>query len=176
MVLDIFLRVQKHTSYIFKQSNFSMSMNLGEALSKLKKEKSRLARLISLRKENVYTEKGKETKFNPKTLSNEIDNKIEEVRKLKIKIQEVNLETKISGENITLAEAIIKVNDLRSKLAHLSVLFEKKESWLYRDKRENEMTPQLDELEIEDEIEKLENEKVILDNKIQAANWATKLN
>ena len=94
----------------------------------------------------------------------------------KIKIQEVNLETKISGENITLAEAIIKVNDLRSKLAHLSVLFEKKESWLYRDKRENEMTPQLDELEIEDEIEKLENEKVILDNKIQAANWATKLN
>lgn len=150
-------------------------MNIGEGLSKLKKEKSRLARLISLRKENVYSEKGKETKFSPKELTKEVDTKIEEIRKLKIKIQQANLGTKIHGEEISLAEAIIKVNDLRSKIAHLSTLFEKKERWLYRDKNEYEMIAQLDEKEIEDDIEQLENEKAIMDNKIQATNWSTKL-
>jgi len=150
-------------------------MNLGEALSKLKKEKSRLARLISLRKENVYMEEGKKTKFNPKKLSEEIDQKIEEIRKLKIKIQKTNLNTMVNGEKILLAEAIVKVNDLRSKLAHLSSLFEKGRSYLFRDKDEKEMIAQLDELEIEDEIERLEIEKVQLDNKIQMTNWTAKL-
>ena len=150
-------------------------MKLGEALSKLKKEKSRLARSILLRKENVYAEEGKKTKFDPKKLSEEIDKKIEDIRKLKIKIQETNLKTKIAGEDITLAEAIIKINDLRSKMAHLSNLFERKRDYLYRDKDEKEMIAQLDELEIEDDIEKLEIEKVQLDNKIQITNWTTKL-
>lgn len=150
-------------------------MKLGEALSKLKKEKSRLARLILLRKENIYTEEGKKTKFNPKKLSEEIDNKIEDIRKLKIKIQKTNLNVMVSGENITLAEAIIKINDLRSKLAHLSDLFKKRSDYLFRDKDEKEMIAQLDELKIEDEIEKLEVEKVQLDNKIQMTNWTTKL-
>lgn len=150
-------------------------MKLGEALSKLKREKSRLARSILLRKENVYIEEGKKTRFNPKKLSEEIDKKIEDIRKLKIKIQETNLKTKVAGEDITLAEAIIKINDLRSKIAHLSNLFERKRDYLYRNKDEKEMTAQLDELEIEDEIEKLEIEKVQLDNKIQITNWTTQL-
>ncbi|MBL7148344.1 MAG: DIP1984 family protein [Nanoarchaeota archaeon] len=150
-------------------------MKLGEALSKLKKEKSRLARLISLRKENVYVEEGKKTKFDPKELSKEINGKIDEIRDLKIKLQKTNLNTKITGDNILLAEAIIKINDLRSKIGKLSNLFEKKSSWGYRDKDEKEIIAQLDELEIEDEIEKLEIEKVQLDNKIQVTNWTTKL-
>jgi len=150
-------------------------MKLGEALSKLKKEKSRLARLILLRKENVYAEEGKKTKFNPKKLSEEINQKIEDIRKLKIKIQETNLNTIVEGENISLSEAIIKINDLRSKLSHLSDLFEKKERYSYRDKDEKEMIPQLDELKIEDELEKLEIEKTQLDNKIQITNWTTKI-
>lgn len=150
-------------------------MKLGEALSKLKKEKSKLARLISLRKENVYVEEGKKTKFDPKELSGEIDEKIEEIRKLKVQIQKTNLNTKIAGDDILLGEAIIKVNDLRSKLASLSKLFEKERSLWYRNKDEKEITAQIDELEIEDEIEKLEVEKIQLDNKIQTTNWATKL-
>lgn len=150
-------------------------MRLGEALSKLKKEKSRLARLILLRKENVYAEKGKKTKFDPKKLSEEIDKKIEDIRKLKIQVQKTNLKTKVSGENISLAEAIIKVNDIRSKLCSLSNLFEKKERYIFRDKDEKEMIAQLDVLEVEDEIEKLEIEKVQLDNKIQMTNWTAQL-
>lgn len=150
-------------------------MKLGEALSRLKKEKSRLARLILLRKENVYAEEGKKSKFDPSELSEEIDRKIDEIRKLKIEIQKTNLNIMVSGEKITLAEALIKINDLRSRIAHLSNLFEKKERYLYRDKDEKEMVAQLDELEIEDCIEKLEIEKVQLDNKIQITNWTTLL-
>lgn len=150
-------------------------MKLGEALSLLKKEKSRLARLILLRKENTYVEKGKQSKFDPKKLSNDIDKKIEDIRKLKIKIQKTNLNTILSGEKITLAEALIKINDLRSKIAHLSTLFENKRSYLFRDKDEKEMVPKLDEIEVEDKMEKLEIEKVQLDNKIQIHNWTTPL-
>jgi len=125
-------------------------MKIGEALSKLKKEKGRLARLILLRKENVYVEQGKKTKFIPKELSKEIDQKVEDIRKLKIEIQKANLNTVVNGENISLAEAIIKVKDIRSTLAHLSDLFEKKHSYLFRDKDKEEMIAQLDELEVED--------------------------
>lgn len=150
-------------------------MKLGEALSQLKKEQSRLARLILLRKENVYKEKGKQTKFNPAKLTEEIDKKLEEIRKLKIKIQKTNLSTNVAGENITLAEAITKLNDIRSNIANLSTLFEKKRDILFRDKDEIEKIAQLDELKIEDKIEKLEIEKVQLDNKIQITNWTTKL-
>lgn len=150
-------------------------MKLGEALSKLKKEKSRLARLILLRKENMFVEEGKKTKFDPKELSQEINEKIENVRKLKIKIQKTNLNTTITGENISLAEAIIKINDIRSKIAKLSNLFSRKETYMFRDKDEKEIVAQLDELEVEDEIERLEIEKVQFDNKIQMTNWTTKL-
>lgn len=148
-------------------------MKLGEALSLLKKEKSRLARLILVRKENIYIEKDKLPKFDPKKLSEEINKKISEIRKLKIKIQKTNLNTIINGEKITLAEAIIKINDLRSMIAHLTNVFKK--DYFFRDKDEKEMIPQLDEIEIEDEIEKLEIEKVQLDNKIQITNWTTQL-
>ena len=150
-------------------------MKLGEALSALKKEQSRLARLTLLRKENMYREKGKQTKFNPAKLSEQVDKKLEEIRKLKIKIQKTNLNTNVAGENLTLAEAIIKLNDIRSNIANLSTLFEKKRDILFRDKDEIEKIAQLDELKIEDKIEKLEIEKVQLDNKIQITNWTTKL-
>ena len=150
-------------------------MKLGESLSALKKEQGRLARLILLRKENVYREKGKQTKFNPAKLSEEIDKKLEEIRKLKIKIQKTNLNTNVAGENMTLAEAIIKINDLRSSIANLSTLFEKKRDLLFRDKDEIEKIAQLDESKIEDKIEKLEIEKAQLDNKIQITNWTIKL-
>ena len=150
-------------------------MKLGEALSKLKKEKSRLARLLQLRKENIYSEKRKKPKFDPKKLSKEIDAKVEEIRKLKITIQKTNLATIVKGEDISLAEAIIKVNDLRGKIAHLSTLFENKRDYLFREKDEKDKISQLDELKIEDEIIKAEIEKVQLDNKIQIMNWTTSL-
>jgi len=148
-------------------------MKLGEALSKLKKEQSRLARLILLRKQNIFVEKGKKPKFNPNELSKEVDNKIREIRKLKIKIQETNLKTNLSGES--LAEAILKVNDIRSKLSSLSKLFDDKPRSFSLSREDKEYVETIDETEIEDLIEKLEVEKAQLDNTIQVANWTTKL-
>ncbi len=150
-------------------------MNLGEALSLLKKEKSRLARLISLRKDNIFIEEGKKSEFDVKNLSKEIDSKIEDIRKLKIKIAKTNLETELSGEKIILAEAIIKVGDIRSRIAQLNSLFERKKSSWYIEKEQKNLIPQLNEADIEDEIEKLEIEKGRLDNKIQITNWNTRL-
>ncbi len=150
-------------------------MKLGEALSKLKKEKSRLARLISLRKDNVYVEEGKKTPFDPEKLTKEIDEKIDEIRKLKVRIQKTNLAAIVKGEDSPLAEAIIKVNDLRSKIAHLSTIFEKKREYFFRDKDQIEKIPQLHEGEVEEQLEKLEIEKIQLDNKIQITNWTTDL-
>lgn len=150
-------------------------MKIGEALSQLKKEKSRLARLISLRKENVFVEKGKKTSFDPKSLSKEIDEKIEEIRKLKVNIQKTNFNTLIVESNITLAEGIIKIGDIRSRISQLFNLFERKSSWIYREKEEKEMIPQLSELEVDREIERLEKEKAELDNNIQITNWNAEL-
>ncbi|MEX2017608.1 MAG: hypothetical protein WD876_03995 [Candidatus Pacearchaeota archaeon] len=148
-------------------------MNLGEALSLLKKEKSRLARLISLRKDNIFVEKEKESEFKPEELSNEINTKIDEIRDLKIRIQKTNISTIVKDEKISLSEAIIKVNDIRSKISNLSNLFERKRGSWFFDKDQKELIAQINESDIEDEIEKLEAEKVKLDNKIQTTNWNT---
>ncbi len=153
-------------------------MKVGEALAQLKREKSRLARLISLRKENVYVEKGKKTPFDPFKLGEEIEDKVEEIRKLKIRIQKTNLDAKITDEQFSLAEAIIIIGDIRGKIAALSKLFEERRehSFRWRDKDEIEKLPQLNEEEIEKEIEKLESYKIQLDNKVQVTNWSTDLN
>lgn len=150
-------------------------MKLGEALSKLKKEKSKLARLIQLRKDHIYVEEGKQSPFDPKKISEEINIQIDLIRKLKIQVQKTNLSTKVQGDDISVAEAIIKVNDIRSKIAHLSKVFESKSSWIYRERDQKERVALLDEQEIEDELEKLEIAKVQLDNKIQMTNWTTPL-
>lgn len=152
-------------------------MKLGEALAHLKKEKSRLARLISIRKENVYVEKGKKTPFDPEELGKDINKKIHDIRKLKIRIQKTNLATKINGSSTSIAEAILMVGDIRSMIAKLSNLFEEKHeySWKLRDKDQIEKIPQLSESVIDREMEQLETEKTRLDNAIQIANWDTEL-
>src|SRR3989344_1804003 len=122
-------------------------MKIGEALSLLKKEKSRLSRLISLRKENVFVEKGKEPQFSVKNLTEEINKKTEDIRKLKIKLQKTNQSTKILDDNLTLAEAIIRIDDIRKNISNLSELFEKRS--LFRDKNENEI-PVIEQKKIEE--------------------------
>ncbi|MDO8563616.1 MAG: hypothetical protein Q7R87_01265 [Nanoarchaeota archaeon] len=152
-------------------------MKLGEALAHLKKEKSNLARLISLRKENVYIEKGKTSPFNPIQLGKEINNKLDNIRKLKISIQGTNLKTDLIGYKISIAEGILLIGEIRSKIAQLSSLFREKDRYSFklRSKDEIEEISQLDEAEIEKERESLEAEKVKLDNAIQITNWKVEL-
>jgi len=150
-------------------------MKLGAALSRLKSEKSQLARMIQIRKDTMYVKEGKRPAFDVKELTDRINEKIDDIRKLKIQIMRTNLETK--ADDITLAEAIVKVGDLRSKLANLSELIKLDRSdWLWgRKEKEVEYIPQVDEKIVEDEIKELEKEKVKLDNEIQKSNWTVDL-
>ena len=131
-------------------------------------------RLLALRKENVYRLKGERAKFDPNKLSKEIETKLTEIRKLKIRIQRTNLSTKVNGEGVTLAESIIKVQDLREQIKNLGTLFDDKRDYFFRDK-EAKKVAQIDEAKVEDTIQLLELKKAQLDNKIQITNWETNL-
>ncbi len=148
-------------------------MKLGEALTELKREQNRLARLILLRKEHVYREEGKPARFDPQALTKEINKKGDQIRNLKLRIQCTNIATKVPEEKMTVAEAIIKMNDIRNEIKNLAGLFERRSSYLFRDKDEVKKTTAIDERKVEEEIEKLEKEKTRLDNKIQTINWTT---
>ena len=150
-------------------------MKLGEALTELKREQNKLSRLILLRKDHIYREEGTPTKFDPQHLSTEINKKVNEIRDLKLRIQHTNIATKISGEKITLAEAIIKMSDVRNEIKNLTGLFERRNEYLFREKDERKRITAIDERIVEKEIEKLENERTQLDNKIQVTNWTTLL-
>ena len=131
-------------------------------------------RLLALRKENVYRLKGERAKFDPNKLSKEIETKLTEIRKLKIRIQRTNLSTHLKGEGMTLAESIIKVQDLREQIKNLGTLFDDKRDYFFRDK-EAKKVAQIDEAKVEDTIQLLELKKAQLDNKIQITNWETNL-
>ncbi len=149
-------------------------MNLGEALNLLKKERSRLSRLIELRKDNLYVEEGKRSEFDLEKISKDIDLKIENIRKLKMQIQRTNLATRISSTGRTVAETIIEIGDIRSKIASLGRLFENRR-FLYCEIDEKPRSPQMSASKVEEEIEKLESQKTFLDNQIQIVNWSTPL-
>jgi len=148
-------------------------VKLGEALSELKKEKSALARLISLRKNNTMLPEGEKPVFDPKVLTRKIRQRTAYIRKLKLDIQLTNMENPISGSKKSIAKAIIEINDLRSELASLSTLYERT-SFLYRDKEEK-LVDHMSREEVEKEIRRLQIEKTKLDNALQKANWSTDL-
>jgi flagellar biosynthesis/type III secretory pathway chaperone len=148
-------------------------MKLGALLSEIKGKQSRLARLMDISKETMYVQDGKTPKLDYNEVSKEINELIPEIRHLKLKVQEANLKNKLPDFNMSLAEAIIKVGDLRSLMSYKSSLikYSKLNLWDIEDKK-IDYTPQMEEKELEKEIEELSKEKIKLDNAIQKANWS----
>lgn len=151
-------------------------MKLGEALSKLKIEKGTLARMLQHRRENLVVYEGEEPSFDPKELTNDINKKLKEIRELKLGIQKANMENKISGQDKTIAEALIEINDIRSELASLKTLFYKRDRLFRREKDELKEIQLMDEKELEQEIQRLQSEKSKLDDQLQMTNWSLELN
>lgn len=149
-------------------------MKLGAALSKKKSEKGKLARMISLRKKNAYLEEGAKPTYDFNKLTQKIDEKIKEIRKLKIQIQKTNIKTMLD-EKMNLAEAVIKIGDLRSRIAKLNEVTKRDSLFSRWDREKNNYVPAFDEKELERELEKLESEKVRLDNKLQKRLWEVDL-
>jgi len=146
-------------------------MKIGALLSEIKGKQSRLSRLMEVSKETMYVEKGQDPKMNYKEVSKEISELIDGIRELKLKVMEVNLKSKLDN-GMTLAEAILKVGDLRSQMGHKSGLIKYNRMNYYDiEDKKVQYTPQVKEKEIEEEIKKLSEEKVKLDNAIQKANW-----
>jgi flagellar biosynthesis/type III secretory pathway chaperone len=152
-------------------------MKLGALLSDIKGKQSRLSRLMSISKETMYVEVGKTPKMDYKEVSAEIERLVKEIRLSKLKIQEANMKNKLPDYDMSIAEAIMKVGDLRSLIAYKSGLirYSKTLSW-DREEINIEYNPQVEEKKIEKEIEELSKEKIKLDNAIQKANWSVEVN
>jgi uncharacterized protein YchJ len=147
-------------------------MKLGALLSEIKGKQSRLSRLMEVSKETMYVEEGKIPKMNYNEVSKEIDDLIANIRELKLKVQEANMKNTLPDSKMSLAEAIIKVGDLRSLISHKSGLIRYKTQFWGMEDKKVDYKPQVEEKKIEDEVEELSKEKIKLDNAIQKANWS----
>lgn len=143
-------------------------MKIGEALTELKKEKAGLRRLIELRKETFWVEKKAKPVISTQELTQQINEKMKSIRLKKARIQKSNLECRLEEES--LAEAILRIADLRSEISALSELKEGSRRFSLREENEHK-TPQLNPLQIERMAEKLEKEKSRLDSLLQSFNW-----
>jgi phage shock protein A len=152
-------------------------MKLGALLSEIKGKQSRLSRLMEVSKETMYVEKDKSPKLNYKEVSEEIEKLIPEIRQLKLKVQEANTKNTLPDFKMSLAEAIIKVADLRSLMSYKSGLIKYSSMRGFWDESEKkiELIPQVEEKKIEEEVEELSKEKIKLDNAIQKANWSVEV-
>jgi hypothetical protein len=152
-------------------------MKLGGLLSDIKGKQSRLSRLMDISKEIFYYEEGKSPKLDYKEISKEIDSLVDEIRHLKVMVQGINIANKLPNSKMILAEAIIKVADLRSLIAYKSGLikYERNRSIWDEDRAKVNLIPQVEEKTLEKEIEELSDEKIALDNAIQVANWSIEI-
>lgn len=148
-------------------------MKIGEMLGELKKEGADLKRLADLRKETFWVEHRHKSVVSTAELTARINKKAESVRKMKLAIQENNLRTDVGG--LRLAEAILKIADLRDEINKLNELKNgDRDHFHFRDEKEKK-DAQLNPLQLEALIGQLEAEKAKLDSQIQSVNWKEEL-
>ncbi|GCC10542.1 hypothetical protein IPdc08_00572 [archaeon] len=158
-------------------------MKIGEALARKKLLKNKLLELQKLQRTTFFVEEGKKKEADFDELSGEISKVLEELRELKLKTQNANLKTFVdwNAKNISLAEAILNIGDLRSQFAHLDKLEDDDRSFGNRSfydrktKDEVEYIPQKTRTEIVELKKKLEAEKTALDNLLQNTNWQVEI-
>ena len=148
-------------------------MKIAEALREIKGLKGRLSRLYSLVGQNFYYAEDEKPEFDVGDLFEEIQETTDELRHMKVKVIHTNLNTRVG--DITLAEAIIKLGDLRGEAAKLEQFFRARPENLYlRDERVIYKTV-ISEQEQVKAIEAKSREIELLDNRIQKANWQVDL-
>ncbi len=150
-------------------------MLVGAALQELKILQSKLARLYRLREDtfNVLEKKTIEVPY--KRVTEEIDDLIQQIRKMKVNIHKTNSNTLVLVDNkkISLQELIILIGDVRSDLMRLDML--KPRGPVYLGGQAVEYIPQKKQDEIAKIIGEKEKQKADLDKILQAKNWQTEL-
>ncbi len=150
-------------------------MKLGAALQELKILQSKLARLYNLRSETFNVLENKKTEVDFDEVTNEIEDLVDNIRSLKVKIAKTNILTQIEfdGKKITIQEMIFLIADLRSSLARLEYL--KPRGPVYLGGQAVEYIPQKRQDEIANIISDFEKKKSDMDKLLQAKNWSTEL-
>ncbi|HII54235.1 hypothetical protein COT30_00705 [Candidatus Micrarchaeota archaeon CG08_land_8_20_14_0_20_49_17] len=151
-------------------------MNLGEALLELKGMKSELVRLMEARETTfAYSEEPPVEKTTG--LSGQIAILVQEIRKLKMRVERTNHSSFIDTPEgkMAIAEAIISIGDMRSELASLEKLRDK-----FREERDSwhEQKPkkfQAGQKELLAQIRELEKQKVRMDSFLSSWNWKVEL-
>jgi len=149
---------------------------LGEALAEKKRIQVRLAKCNDLLKKSYYYKNKPD--FDYGKLRGEIISLIANLRELKLRILNTNLSTNVvyKEKDISIAELIIRLGDIRSEIAVLNELYNPKDrlySLRYTD--EEDAKPQVPPEDVEKEISRLNQEKTELDALLQHTNWTTEL-
>jgi len=151
-------------------------ITIGEALAEKKKLQNRLSKCNELLKKSYYYKNKPD--FDYKKLQKEIKSLIETIRYLKLHIIGTNLSTNVVYKNrdMSVAELIIRIADVRSQISVLNDLYEPDDyySSFRRDEDEN-VQPQIPPEEVEEEISRLNAEKTELDALLQHTNWTKEL-
>lgn len=150
-------------------------MLLGAALQELKIKQSKLSRLNDLRRDTFNVLENKEVEVDFNEITNEINDLIEETRKLKVSISKTNNNSmlEVDGKNMTIQELILLIGDLRSELFQLQYL--KPRGPVYLGGQAVEYIPQIKQDEMANMISELEEKKANLDKILQSTNWETQL-
>ncbi len=148
-------------------------MKIGEALALIKAKKGYLVSQYELLNEHMYYEAGRSPDFKAEEIMENIEKAEEELRRLKLSVTKANMEKNLEND-MSLAEAIIFVGDLRSKIAQMT----KASKHPHRDRlffdiedKRIEYEPQIHPQEMEKKIQELEAKKTKLDAELQKANW-----
>jgi len=149
------------------------NIKIGEALAEKKKMQVRLAKCNGLLKKSYYY-KGKPD-FDYGKLSEEIISLTANIRELKLRIINTNISTNViyNEKDMSLAEIIIRLGDIRSQIAVLSELYKPTIDDFYslRHTEGDEIKPQVPPDDVEKEISRLNQEKTEIDALLQHTNW-----
>jgi len=150
-------------------------MKIGEALAEKKRLQSRLAKCYKLLESSFYYHEKPD--FSYDKLRTEIDELLEKIKDLKLRIIKTNLEldVEVEGKTISLTELIIEIGDTRSKISAFEDLYKNKDDWY--DLRDDNVIKksQVEPEKIEDEIKQLSKRKTKLDSLLQNYNWTEEL-
>lgn len=152
-------------------------MKIGEALAEKKRLQSRLAKCNELSKQ-TYCYTGDKPDFSFEKLQTEVVSLIGKIKHIKLKIQKTNMQKKVKypdGKEHTLAELIIDVADVRTRIAMLNEVYTPRDEWRSLRYEEKEPKYQIPPEEIMDEIISLNKEKNNLDSLLQHTNWTVEL-
>jgi len=148
---------------------------LGAALQELKIKQSKLTRLNRLRYDTFNVLENKKIDVEFEKVDKEINDLIDEIRDLKVRIIKTNANVQIEVDNkkISIMELILMIGDLRSELSQYETLRPK--GPVYLGGQAVEYIPQKKQDEIAKIIAEMEQKKADLDKILQAKNWETEL-